>query len=236
MARRRYNRKRPNRNRNRRARRKVARSLRLIRAPRICPKAVTVMLPYRDFLNLSPGVGGIQTDNVYRINSLYDTDLTGGGRNQQPMGFDAWCGAAESQALYKRYTVQSVKVKVHAQSQDSTYMCRIGVHFNNDSAPIADNNYVEDKHSTIRYLTPYPTADSNTDFTVYWSNMKTHGKTLRQINTDDTYSGQYDSSPGRISYMHVIADGLGTDTGNIRYDLLFEFTVRFWDQNDITIS
>lgn len=54
-------------------------------------------------LALDPTTTGIAY-NIYRLNSLYDPDLTGTGT--QPMGFDQYA------AFYTHYEVKAVKIKV----------------------------------------------------------------------------------------------------------------------------
>jgi len=82
--------------------------------PRSTPLArrIRTKLTYFERSSLNPGAGGIAADRVFRLNSLYDPDLTGVGH--QPAGFD------QLMALYKYFAVVGAEAHVSFQNTDTT--------------------------------------------------------------------------------------------------------------------
>lgn len=64
----------------------------------LLPERVSVKLPYINYFRLDPGTADY-AEFLTSTNSVYDPDISSGGRNQQPRGMDQWA------ALYDRYQV-----------------------------------------------------------------------------------------------------------------------------------
>lgn len=227
-------RSRRNRNARRRARRRLLRKL--PKAPLLAPRTMTVTLRYRDALTLNPGIGGVPAYNIYRINDVRDTDFTGGGRNAQPQGFDQWCSTEDAAGFYDTFIVLAVKVRAHFQNLDTVQLSRVAMVLRNDTSALVDASYMEDKDTLAKYLTAYPESDSNCDMTFHWTPWKGFGIKMKNYVNEYEFSGTSGVSPAQISYLHVLADGLGVDTGLVRVDLIFDYVVKFFNQNNLQPS
>lgn len=81
--------------------------------PRIFSEEVIVRLPYSYYgATDCPGSTSPYAYQQWKINSIYDPDLTGGGGNFQPLGRDTWAG------IYNYYKV--LKTKIRVQTYDTS--------------------------------------------------------------------------------------------------------------------
>jgi len=74
----------------------------VIRQPSACPDRLFVKLVFSERLTWTQTTGNVSA-NVYKLNSLYDPDLTGTGL--QPYFFDQWA------SLYYNYRVKASKIE-----------------------------------------------------------------------------------------------------------------------------
>lgn len=74
------------------------------------PDVLFTKFKYAGNFQLNCSTGGIPGSRVFRMNSLYDPDLTGAGT--QPYLFDQLVTSQDGTGLYQRYTVFASKIEV----------------------------------------------------------------------------------------------------------------------------
>jgi hypothetical protein len=130
--------------------------------PRIFSEEVIVRLPYAHYGTAS--VDGLTSPNAYRqwkVNSIYDPDLSNTGGNFQPLGRDTWAG------IYNYYKVLKTKIRVR--------------YFEADTASLSDNSSrYASLHGGLINLNASPPASDN-----LWL-MASHAgnSNLQQVFTD----------------------------------------------------
>jgi len=92
----------------------------------VFPIKLVARLRYSEHLTLTTGAAGIAAVNQFRLNSLFDPNLTGAGH--QPLGYD------QITPLYNKYKVNAVKVSVIWTTPGSTSDIICFVHFMPTSA------------------------------------------------------------------------------------------------------
>jgi len=84
------------------------------------PNSVRIRLPYVQAVNLANTAGSnVASTWIFRCNSLFDPDLSGGGH--QPIGRDVWAG------LYNHYNVEKAECSVtYSPLTQSNVPCVVG--------------------------------------------------------------------------------------------------------------
>lgn len=89
-----------------------------------------VNLVYSEPFTLNPGAAGTAAVQVYRLNGMYDPNVTGVGH--QPRGFD------QLMALYDHFVVINCKAEVRFWNADNTYGHMVCTHIQDDSTVATD--------------------------------------------------------------------------------------------------
>lgn len=155
----------------------------------------------------STGVGAF---NQYRLNSLYDPDMSGTGK--QPLGFDQYS------VLYSRYRVLKAHVEVHCANRvDSSFANYVLVVW-----PSAQSSITSDPESwAAQPMAQYRLgsivagggAIQSVKFTVDLARLL--GVNAIEYKTDADFSSITNANPLRVAYLHVGMYGIGTIAGCI---------------------
>lgn len=160
------------------------------RIPEVAGGSKIVKLKYVDILT-----GSVSTSPVtyqYRLNSLFDSDYTGGGH--QPRGYDQWCG------LYQWYTVYGCKVKLQVVSTNVFLVSALGQV--EDSAISSDpTNTAELPYAKTVLMTA---NDGNKKLKCYYNIPKMYGATKKAILTDDEYGAPSSANPANVAYLNIV--------------------------------
>lgn len=197
------------------------------------PDRLSTKLIYGDVITLTVPAGGVQY-NAFRLNSLYDPDLTNVGH--QPQWFDQLAN------VYGKYRVKGSKITVTFMTgQESTSAATVGpwmVGITTSSSSVLNAS----SYQTL-------TEDANGVSTILGSksggnNVKTVSNTytpMRDLGidpNDDTLAAGTGSNPVNIFYGHVWAkDVFGS--GNASYITLqvkMEFTCEFFNRIEGVLS
>jgi len=141
--------------------------------------------------------GGYGAEQSYRLNSLYDPDVTGGGH--QPYGFD------QVFALYNRYRVDKVvfRITFTTPGAASDMICAAVL------TPVASGSSLSSK--SIEYPLEWPNVQHGhlssagsrvcylTGSTDLWSIV---GIPKAKYEADDTYSAYASGSPSQVAYLN----------------------------------
>lgn len=193
------------------------------------PKVKVVKLRYVDSnLTLDAGVGLI-SDNVYKLNDVYDPDSTGAGH--QPMGFDQWA------LIYKHYTVLGAKITVQAKPSTGSNVIPscFGITLSSESTPISGfssiDNLLESKLSRGWKISNVSQAGGNTNYpivTKYFSSNKFFG--TKNVVDGAAYGALVTTSPNKLCYASVWATGTDSvDAGAFTALVTIDYIVSFSD-------
>jgi len=169
---------------------------------------------------------GSTGDYQFRLNSLFDPDLTGGGH--QPMGFD------QITPLYNRYRVFSVSYRITFYPQaGATFVYYILPNNTNASLTgVAPSTVIEQGRCIQKFSnTTHPTV-----FSGHLSLNRLNGVTSAVYMADDRYQALSTASPGEEMIMHVMASASAGATSTTRFDLKLQYHAEFFDPHDLNQS
>jgi len=177
-------------------------------------------------------IAGVSGDYIFRLNSIYDPDLSGGGH--QPMGFD------QLAALYNRYQVKSVKVKIVGHKETDNVVGVMAFQANNDATSKAAypiSQIKEQPNTTVRYSNFYNTNDKPCTITKTYDLAKVTGVSKTKYMTDDRYQSAFNNNPAEDIIGHLVVNDMLATTGttwvtNVR----IEYNVDCFDPVDYAQS
>lgn len=180
------------------------------------------------------GLGATQYQHqVYRANGLNDLDYSNGGRNQQPMGFDALCGSPGTQVPYFTYTVSDSYIKVDLiNNANSPVWVALWPSKEIILPPTATAGF-EQSYSKYMVL---PSNSTTPKQTIYhkFNTAKMFGEKRSTIGIEDNYNGNSTTLPTDLWYWNVYmisCDGVASLNVFSRIELLS--TVEFSDRNQL---
>lgn len=176
---------------------------------------------------INGGIAGAAAVYVFRVNSLFDPDFTGGGH--QPLGFD------QMSAMYNRYTVTNCQIRV-VFSNPSTNDFRVisGIALCKDTTLRTRDEYME-SHSSWDVLPSGSVSGSTVTCYLNVDVAKFFG--LSNIVDERDFSGTASANPINMAYYHVFAaDSGGGDPGAIQATVELAFTTIWKEPKDLTGS
>lgn len=207
----------------------------VVKAATPFPDRFITKMKYIDDLRLG-GAASFYQHAIYRANSLFDTDYNGIGRNAQPMGFDALCGAQNTNAPYLTYNVSNCYIKLDIINA-LTVPAYVVIWPSRDVVtPGSATAAFEQTYS--KYAIVGGTA--GTPITTIWHKFNTakmFGETQAAIDTEDNYNGTYNTNPNSVWYwnVYVIAcDGASVIDMRSRAELIYD--TEYSDRNSLTQS
>lgn len=238
FARRKISRRRPFRRSARKGRQKVfgktrhkAASALTIRQPSGLPDRIRVKLRYNEGLTWSQAAGALAA-NVYRSNSLFDSDFTGVGG--QPYLFDQWS------AFYGSYRVNGLKITAwfSMNGGGGFNSCMIGITHTPSSTSfgVASQDLIQEQpYTRKKFVKMGNTSVGQAVVSSYMSTRKILGLTKTQ-SQDQDYASLVTTSPTRQWFSHVwcFAPDGNNIAANSKVDLTFY--VEFFGRNRPDVS
>lgn len=170
---------------------------------------------YFDNVELDPTTGGIPSEYVFRLNSLYDPDYTNIGH--QPMGFD------QIMPMYNHYTVIGIKATIIWSNHDPNYNQIVvaqvrDVGFANTNIP----EIIENGNVNWSIIAPKQGGPTVKKMVLNISPSKFFGK---QVTKDLIYAGDVTNNPSEQLYLHLVGGPMDTvDASPIHISILLEYT------------
>lgn len=196
----------------------------------ISPRVQT-RLKYNETISITSTMGAM-VDYQFRLNSIYDPDLTGGGH--QPLGRDQLAG------LYNRYRVDKVIATVifHKNSESACVghaLCA------NNTATGWSNPWtaVTEQSNTVWGVDSASTAGSRTrtKLTKVFHLNQIAGVSKQKYKMDDTYQADVSNNPSEIINLHIInVDIMAATTSSTIMEVNLIYFVEFYDPFAITQS
>lgn len=193
------------------------------------PKKLHCRLRYMEKdIAVNPTVGGLASDYVFRITSLFDINLSGTGH--QPVGFD------QIMPFYKYYVVSKVNAHVIFQNTDASNEALCAVHLNNTSTSITDIRVaVENGRTVYQMLGKTGSSRDISNLVISCDVAKEFG--VKDLTDDVIYRGTSTTDPSANLFMHCIGQPNSTnDSGVIGLTVIFELDVYFLEPQNATLS
>jgi len=197
--------------------------------PQVCPDVMRVRMEYADGLALSGGgIAGLNV-NVYRANSLFDPDFTGGGG--QPLGRDQWA------AFYRRYRVLACHVEWTPMADTSGVVFTCGITPLNTSGSLSSSQAYEAAAYTKRKAIGNTNATGVKKITFYSTTDKQRGMPYNGTRMNGELSALMGGNPIDAWYVHVWAK---TDDGSLTWTVAgtvkLTYDVELYDRETLPVS
>lgn len=151
---------------------------------------------------------------VFRLNSLYDPNLTGAGH--QPIGFD------QIMPLYDHYCVIGARVKVTATNMDANIAQDVVLQMKDTNVTTNQiQNVIENGNCVWKTIAPAGSGSDSKVLNLSCSPDKFFGNKVMQ---DEKYRGTITTDPEDGVYLHIIAQAQdGADNGVVRLCVVIEY-------------
>lgn len=180
------------------------------------PDRFITKMRYSSLHALVTGGAGPVT-HQFRINSIYDPDLTGGGH--QPLGHDQF------QTLYLRYVVRGMSYVVTFTNQSTTDYADIAIVFHpNTSMASAMSTALESTYCRRGVVGPETGSRNVLIMKGYMSVAKIRGISRTKVNNENDYNALFGANPIITPCMTLYAENQNVAAAiqvNARVDLVY---------------
>lgn len=144
----------------------------------------------------TPTVGGAG-DYIFRINSIFDPNFTGGGH--QPSMHDQMAN------IFERYTVYAAEYKVIFSNSSASNRQAVGVYISDRSDTVSDFTTLVEQGSVEYTTLPVATAGgSQKTFSGFVDLPKLMGMEKDQYIADANYCPEFGTDPNDPAFLHCI--------------------------------
>lgn len=186
------------------------------------PDQLFVALKYNTTVNVV-NVAGFGT-YIFRMNSLFDPDFTGGG--EQPLLFDQYA------LLYSEYEVKASKIRVQYLSQSQESM-KATIYPANLATPLGDVSAIaEQPYAKSKWLNNANSAYFST-INNYMRVMKLEGRNTSSLN----FVSVVTNNPSNMKYWSLsIWSPTGADVSVVHLDVTITYYSRFFRRRIVSGS
>ncbi len=184
-------------------------------------------MKYTQNILLSVGVAGLTgAEQVFRLNSLFDPDLSGVGH--QPYGFD------QVAAFYKHYRVEKATIEVTVYNATTNRMFLFWTVANPDNTKVLTEispDFIGEMPNADYVICSPDSGQAQTNIRRTFDMAEMAGLTSEQYRTktDLDYSANVGGSPTRpIVIRFATASGDLTDPQSIKIYIKITYRTRFW--------
>jgi len=198
------------------------------------PDSMITKFKYGDQFTLTASAGVVD-NHTFRLNSIFDPDLTIAGH--KPMWFNQFLGASAASAPYKNYRVLSSKMKcvysyitAPATVAVNQGPCLVGIVPSTSSTLLASTTtqLIETDAASIKFLGD---KSASNNFRTLYTNYNPQ-RDLGLDTGDDTISALYNANPSQVFYAHVMKiDAVGSSSVIVYVDI--EYTVELFQRNEV---
>lgn len=201
------------------------------------PDKLVTKLRYVSHNTIGGALGAVGS-HVFRMNSLFDPDLSGVGH--QPMFFDQFCGAVGS-APYGRYRVLAstatctfTQVTAPATAAVNTGPLVVGLTNHNTAGlfTIDPENICETSNTKWFHLGDKAAGNNTKIISATYNPMRDLGLAV----DDDTVSAPYNANPTQVFYAVPWKFDRNGQGGQAFCTTEIVFTVEFFQRNEVTGS
>lgn len=174
---------------------------------------------------------GVPAANQFRVNSLFDPDLSGTGH--QPLAFDQYAG------IYNRYRVYGMKWKITFSNRSTTYQGEVAIQSRPNVATHSNMDTIYEAPYTSRKATcgVEGSGQAVRVLSGYTSVSKVRGVNRSVVKNDDEYSALISANPAVTPTITLYMQNTDTTTAlTIAYRLELEYYCEFFDRKLLTQS
>lgn len=182
------------------------------------PRSMKVTLSYYEQFTISSLVPGVTPDFRFRLNSIFDPDLSGVGH--QPLGYDQYA------LMYHQYRVDYCTAEVTWGHITATEGANCVIFASNDSNPLTDNSVANESPLTktgcfsggakpLKLVKRYDLAEVN-------------GITKAEYVSDDIHHSKMSTSPVETCTLHVMTTTL-MNACEVAFTVKLKFEVTLTD-------
>ncbi len=165
----------------------------LSNSPCILPPMFRGKMFYSTTGTMAPGAGALAT-NVFRLNSVYDPDMTNVGTSVA--GYSALTG------LYNRYRVLNAKVHLTLSNLATTAQTAFVAVNSVNNVGVSFPQAMAQRFVWDKVLAP-TTGSSVTEHSLSVPIHKIYGVPAFQVRNEDDFAGVTGGNPNNVVYMHV---------------------------------
>lgn len=185
-----------------------------------------VKLKYATNLNVASALG-VYSENQFRLNSIFDPDLTNVGH--QPYMYDTYA------TMYNKYRVLKVAYKFTGQLNTAAISAMTILPNNNTSSSVGNVDLaIESPYGKFKVLSG-PGAEAET-LTGTIDLATFTGRTKAQYSADDLYESQIGTSPAEVMVLHIGIAGLTATSVSLLGVLELFYTVELFDPVQLSQS
>lgn len=154
----------------------------------LLPDRFLVKLKYSEQFGMS-SVAGTSGYYQFRVNSIFDPNLTGTGH--QPLGHDQWAN------FYNRYRVRGMKYFVTFTNYNTTYQMEVAINLRPNSAVSSDMNVIrEDPYTVFKTILGIEgSGQANKSSRGYASVAKIRGISRMRLGSESDLQAQFGNNP-----------------------------------------
>jgi len=196
------------------------------------PDAYMVRLKYSSLHAIAyTGATGVPGRYSFRVNSIFDPDLTGTGH--QPLGHDQW------ETFYNRYLVYGCKYYINFVNQSTTDQMEVAVQLRPNSTFATDMDTIREDPLTVfrAVLGTENQPKSQAVAKGYADVAKIRGIPRGRMKFESDYQAVFGNNPPISPLIHIYVQNQDVNTsisGIVRVDLVYY--VRMHDRKQLTES
>jgi len=171
-------------------------------------KAIVKMIYAEKGINITTAAVGAASFYSFRINSIFDFDLTGAGH--QPTPHD------QLQPLFEEYCVTGMRYKISFANASASNRQLVGIYFSDQQGTTPDvTTIIEQGGVDWHVLSAAGAGEPNCLFTGYVSMPTIMGKSYKEYAEDDQYQASFGSNPTDTCYLHCFAADVASSSGQV---------------------
>jgi len=195
----------------------------------VVPDRLIVKLPYFNAALIN-GAAGVPIDTQYRLNSIFDPEVSVAIGQSQPLGTDQW------NAFYNRYRVIGAHVTVRARNAGSD-AANIGMVANNDTGALISEAAYEQSRCSMRMMGSTSGGHDVVVLKKYFNLANFTGRPRAAYISDDRYQAEFGADPLEAIHLHLATQPVSPSIAlNMHYSIRISYTVELFDRKALAQS
>jgi len=196
------------------------------------PDKFSTKLRYAEVITFTAGAGAFQA-NTFRLNSVYDPNLSGVGH--QPMYHD------QLALIYGKYRVNGARIRVRfemvslpstATASYAPTLCGIVCSANSSFVSSSYEQLLEQNNNQVKVLGDKSSGNSEVIVTQTFSPSRDLGNGA----VDDSNAGSFGNNPSQVFYAHVFKNDMTANPSIVQALVEIEYQIEVYQRLEIGTS